>query len=445
MFPSKLLPTTRVGAYCALVGLSTATIYGVLKAHTFWKEVQRTREHAHDTIRKQEEELGLLRRTIRQKEVEIEQRKAKEQAHAEDVDEHRRRMANLEKDLEGVKHQNQALHERNKSLALRNQELEGGLRRAKAEHQQTAELLAVRTTELKGAQAFLTKADQLSGADVIKLVEDLNGEIMQTAATLAEELPLELKKVDVDGKEQVSDDAVEAYARTEEVIGPRLTELLRVTEHNEDPIMIQIALQAGLSAYIHWIVSSWCFESPEDEHMLSEIYARVREAEEQAVSGRWRQLTRTHLQRMLNEELDLVFDVADALSNIFVAAGHKDNRLTIRDRIADGFSDQIGVVLKKAKRLNKHMGEGITSCDLEALYIAPDVTFNPVTMEDAIDSPTNHKPTNGLEPIICTTDLGLVRAEKVSGSRGEWNESILLRPKVILYSGIASVTNGSTE
>ena len=50
------------------------------------------------------------------------------------------------------------------------------------------------------------------------------------------------------------------------------------SEHYKDPILIQISFQENVAAYTHWIVLSWCFESPEDEHMLSEIYARVREA-----------------------------------------------------------------------------------------------------------------------------------------------------------------------
>ena len=133
----------------------------------------------------------------------------------------------------------------------------------------------MRTAELKGAQAFLTKADQFSGADVIKSVEELNGEIMQTAASMAEELVIAKK---LDGQEEESEGIGEAYARAEEIVGPRMVELLKTSEHNEDPILMQIAFQANMAAYTHWIVSSWCFESPEDEHMLSEIYARVREA-----------------------------------------------------------------------------------------------------------------------------------------------------------------------
>jgi len=116
-------------------------------------------------------------------------------------------------------------------------------------------------------------------------VEELNTEIMQTAATMAEELAINEKKINAEGKEQESDESREASARTEEIVGSRMTELLKVSEHHEDPILIQIAFQTGMVAYAHWMISSWCFESPEDEHMLSEIYARVREAGEYLFSA----------------------------------------------------------------------------------------------------------------------------------------------------------------
>jgi hypothetical protein len=57
-----------------------------------------------------------------------------------------------------------------------------------------------------------------------------------------------------------------------------MVELLKTSEHHEDPTVIQIAFQAGMSAYTNWILTSWYFDDPEDEHLLSEIYMRVREA-----------------------------------------------------------------------------------------------------------------------------------------------------------------------
>jgi hypothetical protein len=176
-----------------------------------------------------------------------------------------------------VKGLNSSLKNRTNSLEMKNQQLGAELNQVKVEHQQTVQLLDVRTAELKGAQAFLTKADQFSGADIIKSMEELNGEIMQTAASMAEELAIPEKRAN--GHEGLDSDGVgEAYARTEEMVGHRMAELLKASEHHEDPILIQIAFQANMAAYTHWIVSSWCFESPEDEHMLSEIYAGVREA-----------------------------------------------------------------------------------------------------------------------------------------------------------------------
>ena len=47
---------------------------------------------------------------------------------------------------------------------------------------ETSALLDTRTSELKGAQAFLTKADSVAGADVVRMVEELDAEILQTTA-----------------------------------------------------------------------------------------------------------------------------------------------------------------------------------------------------------------------------------------------------------------------
>ena len=164
------------------------------------------------------------------------------------------------------------------SLETQNQQLGAELKQVKLKCQQMAELLDVCTAERKGAQAFLTKADQFSGADIIKLVEDLNREIMQAAASLAEDLVIAEKKVNGQEEGPESDEIKEVYERMEEIVGPRMAELLKASEHHEDPILIQIAFQMDMAAYTHWIMSSWCFESPEDEHMLSEIYVKVQEA-----------------------------------------------------------------------------------------------------------------------------------------------------------------------
>jgi len=147
---------------------------------------------------------------------------------------------------------------------------------------------------------------------------------------------------------------------------------------------------------------------------------------------------------MLSQEPDLTSDMAHAFACIALTAGIKGSLNGVFERIMTRFGERIGVVMKTAQRLNKTIGEGVTSCDLEALYIAPDVLYAEVTMDDALGStPTSDTVAAGGEAILCTTDLGLVRAEKVSGSIGEWRESVLLKPKVVLHSGLAGLVSGS--
>ncbi|KAF8161577.1 hypothetical protein B0H34DRAFT_653515 [Crassisporium funariophilum] len=428
--------------YVGIAGLSLATLFGTFKFVKVWKHVRQSWLDEKETRRKQKVELDLLKRSLSETQADAEQAKKSAASYAEEIKLLKTRLSGSERDLEEARRQNRTLSEQMKSLDTRNKQLEGELQRKHLEHQDTVELLRARTSELKGSQTFLTKADQLSGAEVIKFVEELNAEIMQTAAIMAEGFVIEEKKVDKEGKDKESDELREVYARVEEIVGPRMSDLLRTSEHHEDPILIQIAFQTAMSAYTHWIISSWCFESPDDEHMLSEVYARVRETEEQAVSGRWRQLTRTHLQRMLTYAPDLSTDMAEAFANILVAAGLKDTPAALHEQIMTCFGERIQLVMKYAQQLNKKIGEGITSCDLEALYIAPDVTYNSGSMEDYLGA-DDLSPAKPQEQVLCTTDLGLVRAEKVSGTTGEWQESVLLRPKVVLPSGLVGIVSNA--
>jgi len=274
-------------------------MFGVFKFNETWKKVQQSLKRENEMRRRLEEEKSTLQRSLEERKVELKKgeedksvlqrlldereaelgkRKEAELSYKREIEGLRNAVTLAGRKIDEVKGLNSGLKNRTNSLETQNRQLGAELKQVKVEHQQMAQLLDVRTAELKGAQAFLTKADQFSGADIIKLVEDLNGEIMQTAASMAEDLAIEEKKDSGQEEGPESEEIKAAYTRTEEIVGARMAELLRTSEHHEDPILIQIAFQTDMAAYTHWIVSSWCFESPEDEDMLSEIYARVREA-----------------------------------------------------------------------------------------------------------------------------------------------------------------------
>ncbi|KAE9390769.1 hypothetical protein BT96DRAFT_925685 [Gymnopus androsaceus JB14] len=61
-------------------------------------------------------------------------------------------------------------------------------------------------------------------------------------------------------------------------------------------------------------------------------------------------------------------------------------------------------------------------------------------MENASDG--GHEEVLAQEKILCTTDLGLLRAEKVQGEERTWHNTILLKPKIVMSS---SLTASPTE
>jgi len=157
----------------------------------------------------------------------------------------------------------------------------------------------------------------------------------------------------------------------------------------------------------------------------------------QPVSARWKQLTKAALQRMPDHKPDLLPGLVAELGDILVTAGHEEDIERLKQRITDRFAGRLGTVLKLAQELNRQIGQGITSCDLELLYVFPDTVFNNKDMEDALQSAGS---TRKKERIICTTDLGLGRSERTRASGRKW--SVLLKPKVILPSGLEEILGG---
>lgn len=270
--PPSFIPS-RIIVIFGASGVAGLSFYGLF---TYYRErLRQAQIEDEQKERRRLEESSFLRSSLSDIQVEMVAMKKSLSVCMEEKERLKKRLAESERDRDSMEKQNRTLTDRTRNLGAQNQKLEGELKNTKAEQRDSIELLRIRTAELKGAQAFLTKADILSGADVIKLVEALNGEIMQTAAVMAEAFTIEEKRAEAKNGE--AEEMGKVYARASEIVGYRMAEMLRTSEHHEDPILVQMGLQTAMVGYTHWVVSSWCFESPEDERMLSEVYARVRE------------------------------------------------------------------------------------------------------------------------------------------------------------------------
>lgn len=147
------------------------------------------------------------------------------------------------------------------------------LTQIKAQHHQTVALLDTRTTELKSAEAFLSKADTMSGADVVRMVEGLNAEILQTAAYVADHFVFSERG-------DFTDEVHAAAGRLEELLGPKIVHLLSTIDHGDDPTLLQLASQAATTAYCRWMILSWDFDDANYDQFLKHIYMTVQQAGE---------------------------------------------------------------------------------------------------------------------------------------------------------------------
>jgi hypothetical protein len=150
------------------------------------------------------------------------------------------------------------------------------LRGVQDRHSHTVKLLEERTADLKGAQTFLTTVDRYAGAEIMKMVEDLNDEIFQGAGLISELLG-DGNAFEVDGQRNTRLTRDDRDHLTQ-LIGPKLTEHLSTKSKQVqlDPIHLQIAVQTILTHWSVFMVDSFYPETASDD--LKEIYRRIWES-----------------------------------------------------------------------------------------------------------------------------------------------------------------------
>ena len=127
----------------------------------------------------------------------------------------------------------------------------------------TKELLAARSTELSGAQPFLSTTDCISEAEVLGIVRDLNENIFQVAAKLSEawEKYEPSKSSDSKSIKERIDSFAQAY-------GPALIHHAL----DRDPTAVNFLVQSCLCLLATQLTSSWRGEHDED---LGFVYQHI--------------------------------------------------------------------------------------------------------------------------------------------------------------------------
>ncbi|OBZ69558.1 hypothetical protein A0H81_10515 [Grifola frondosa] len=294
----------------------------------------------------------------------------------------------------------------------------------RSERDDAVALLNTRTAELRAAQVFLMKTDGFSDADVRRMVENINAEIFQTAALISDDFAADSKVISHSFVTQ------NAYER----VSPNMKPMVDALRSSSDPdLLLQISLQGCMSLFAKELMDCWMLASSRDGSLLKGVHNQMVDEETQAVSGRWRSLTRQHIKHHFDRDVNTAAAITPSLipriTDILLLAGASVGDC---DKVTQVFGARLENVTSLILAFRKVIGEDIISCEYEPILGPSGSQFNAEIMEDTFSGGPGLLPGNEPRGILCTTELGLRRWQRVEGrgGKGEWERSTLLKSKV---------------
>ena len=130
----------------------------------------------------------------------------------------------------------------------------------------TKELLAARSTELSGAQSFLSTTDRVSETEVLGIVRDLNENIFQVAANLTEEW----EKLGPSRSTRFKPTKEEINAFSEFYGAPLTHQILE-----RESTAVTFLVQSCLCRFATEISTSWRSQHETEYKVLGSIYERL--------------------------------------------------------------------------------------------------------------------------------------------------------------------------
>ncbi|KAH9895578.1 hypothetical protein C8Q73DRAFT_644015 [Cubamyces lactineus] len=229
------------------------------------------------------------------------------------------------------------------------------------------------------------------------------------------------------------DRAALAFERAREAMGPVMAELLESIQHQDDPILIDIALKTDMVGFAAEIVSAWDFQH-QSKSVFTGVYKQMLRSEPHLVAGQWRSYAQKYSKQRLYNGRDLAsgfsLQLAERIADLLTVAGAS----TTTEAILAAYGPHLETITRTALELQRIIGEEVISCDYEILVVHFDEIFDAEQMEDIYGGEVPMAGPPGMVPrVLSTADLGLRRVEKVPGStEGEVVATMLLKPKVVL-------------
>ncbi|CDO75546.1 hypothetical protein BN946_scf184883.g8 [Trametes cinnabarina] len=231
----------------------------------------------------------------------------------------------------------------------------------------------------RSMDVFLTKTDGWSGAQIIQAVDDLNAEISHFAAAATESCSF-AKRSKAKAASLVVPPELENCTPW---LGPAFSRILALRDHAQDPILVQLALQASIVICCARSLSLFCVGFPSKlDALLTRILAHMQTSEPQATSSRWRALTHRSI-RMLYPGLEeyavseLVTTMLRWSGAVFALCGSSGGPSADASSLLPAQLRRIAEAVYKLARVTR---EEILSTTFEVLVVDGGAPFEPGRM-----------------------------------------------------------------
>ncbi|KAF7796470.1 hypothetical protein EIP86_007647 [Pleurotus ostreatoroseus] len=292
----------------------------------------------------------------------------------------------------------------------------------------THQALYERTEEVSSLRSFLSKTDDWSGAQLLQAMRDLNAEIVQLAASIADGYAAVLDR-------RVNLTRLSDREAIENALGRQIADLLARRDHAADPTLLQFAIQAWEIVCVNQILDAFCFGLPaEVDDILAAVFERMHQHEPQPTTARWRALTHSHLCAILpshtpptpispgtptspSSPLDAYADNAlRGLISILAVAGCSDSKILRRDTLRARLGTSFLLIGQRASEIARAIREGVMSAAFEVVVVPPSIGNTSGFDEETMDNMFAGISGADKGRVLCTVEFGLVCVRKAASA-----------------------------
>ncbi|KAF6743401.1 hypothetical protein DFP72DRAFT_933534 [Ephemerocybe angulata] len=258
----------------------------------------------------------------------------------------------------------------------------------------------------------------------VNVLDALNSEIFQAAASLADSVEAETKIV---SRLEDLDALVE---RLSPMLSKDLVASLRsaYTEPSDvpNPLLLQVALQACMAHCCNRFITSWYPLHWDYAGFLNILHGRLVEAGTTQLAESWRSTTKALLRLTSESHPQMTSYLRDNIIDVLAVVGRSISSAETA-ALLNRFEEKFSVIARLAIRM--HILFSDTPSNLETFVAQPGAPFERTKMEDTYadddeDSDSTDLFNANLKKVICTADIGL---QKVSAE-----DPVLMKSKVVL-------------